>query len=202
MFGALHQHIGFICHVYLNDIVIWSQTLDEHRKNLETILECLCLNKLYCSPKKTDLFCTFLHFLSHYISANGIEANGKKVEKIQNWPLPRCASDVRAFLGLVRYISNFLPALAQHTSVLNSLTTKEAEKDFCSTDTYLSAFNAVKHLVTSREWLTVIDHNNIGSNEIFVSCDASNLCLGVVLTYGELLETVCLVAFKSQQFLS
>lgn len=54
--------------------------------------------------------------------------------------------------------------------------------------------------MTSREWLTVINHNNIDSNEIFVFCDASNLCLGVVLTYEELLETVCPVAFKSQQF--
>ncbi|PSS03898.1 hypothetical protein PHLCEN_2v3942, partial [Hermanssonia centrifuga] len=200
MFSAFRQHIGSICHVYLDDIVIWSQTLEEHRRNVETILQCLRENKLYCSPKKTDLFCTALHFLGHYISAKGIEADRKKVEKILDWPIPRSVSDVRAFLGSVRYISNFLPALARHTAILNSLTTKEAEKDFAWTNTHFVAFKAVKELVTSRECLTVIDHNNLGNNRIFVSCDASDFCSGAVLTYGESPESARPVAFESQQF--
>ncbi|THG94041.1 hypothetical protein EW026_g7348 [Hermanssonia centrifuga] len=199
MFNALRDHIGSICHVYLDDIVIWSQTLDEHRKNVATILACLRQHKLYCSPKKTDLFCLSINFLGHYISANGIEANNKKVEKILDWPIPRSASDVRAFLGLVRYISNFLPALAHHTLILNTLTTKEAEKDFSWTPAHFQAFEAVKLLVTSRECLTVIDHNNLGNNRVFVSCDASDFCTGAVLSYGETPETARPVAFESQQ---
>ncbi|PSR82057.1 hypothetical protein PHLCEN_2v6127 [Hermanssonia centrifuga] len=200
MFNALRKHIGSICHVYLDDVVIWSQSLEEHRRNVETVLQCLRENKLYCSPKKTDLFCLSIHFLGHYISARGIEADGAKVAKILDWPVPRCASDVWSFLGLVRYISNFLPALARHTSVLNSLTTKDAEKDFQWTNAHFMAFEAVKTLVTSRECLTVIDHNNIGNNRIFVSCDASDFCSGAVLTYSESPETARPVAFESQQF--
>ncbi|PSR75496.1 hypothetical protein PHLCEN_2v9100 [Hermanssonia centrifuga] len=101
MFNILREHIRLICHVYLDDIVIWSQTLDEHRKNVATILACLRQNRLYCSPKKTNLFCLSINLLGHYISANKIEANNKKVEKILDWPVPHSASDVRAFLGLV-----------------------------------------------------------------------------------------------------
>ncbi|PSR72503.1 hypothetical protein PHLCEN_2v11626 [Hermanssonia centrifuga] len=199
MFNALRDHIGSICHVYLDDIVIWSETLDEHRRNVATVLECLRRHKLYCSPKKTDLFCISINFLGHYISANGIEADNKKVEKILDWPVPRLASDVRSFLGLVRYISNFLPSLAQHTLILNTLTTKEAEKDFRWTPAHFQAFESVKLLVTSRECLTVIDHNNLGNNKIFVSCDASDFCTGAVLTYGPTPETARPVAFESQQ---
>ncbi|THG92770.1 hypothetical protein EW026_g8249 [Hermanssonia centrifuga] len=199
MFNALRDHIGSICHVYLDDIVIWSETLDEHRRNVATVLECLRRHKLYCSPKKTDLFCISINFLGHYISANGIEADNKKVEKILDWPVPRSASDVRSFLGLVRYISNFLPSLAQHTLILNTLTTKEAEKDFRWTPAHFQAFESVKLLVTSRECLTVIDHNNLGNNKIFVSCDASDFCTGAVLTYGPTPETARPVAFESQQ---
>ncbi|PSR72195.1 hypothetical protein PHLCEN_2v11934 [Hermanssonia centrifuga] len=199
MFNALRDHIGSICHVYLDDIVIWSQTLEEHRQNVATILKCLRKNKLYCSPKKTDLFCLSINFLGYYISANGIEADNKKVEKILDWPVPRSAFDVRSFLGLVRYISNFLPALAQHTLVLNTLTTKEADKDFIWTPAHFDAFEAVKTLVTSRECLTVIDHINMGANRVFVSCDASDRCTGAVLSYGETPETARPVAFESQQ---
>ncbi|THG93879.1 hypothetical protein EW026_g7472 [Hermanssonia centrifuga] len=189
MFNALRQHIGSICHVYLDDIVIWSQTLEEHRRNVATILECLRQHKLYCSPKKTDLFCISMNFLGHYVSADGIQADNAKVEKILDWPVPRSASEVRAFLGLVRYISNFLPALSCHTLVLNTLTTKEADKQFLWTPAHFEAFEAIKTLVTSRECLTVIDHMNLGNNRVFVSCDASNLCTGAVLSYGETPET-------------
>ncbi|THG93543.1 hypothetical protein EW026_g7717 [Hermanssonia centrifuga] len=146
-----------------------------------------------------DLFCVSINFLGHYILATGIEADNKKVEKILDWPVPRSASDVRSFLGLVRYISNFLPSLARHTLVLNTLTTKEADKDFHWTPAHFQAFEAVKLLVTSRECLTVIDHNNLGNNKFFVSCDASDFCTGAVLTYGETPETAHPVAFESQQ---
>ncbi len=94
MFNALCDHIGSICHVYLNDIVIWSQMLEEHRQNVATILECLWKNKLYCLPKKTNLFCLSINFRGHYISANGIEADNKKVEKILDWPVSCSAFDV------------------------------------------------------------------------------------------------------------
>ena len=68
--------------------------------------------------------------MGHHISQKGIEADGKKVEKVLDWPIPRSASEVRGFLGLVHYISNFLPALAKHTQILNTLTMEEAEKSF------------------------------------------------------------------------
>ncbi|THG93880.1 hypothetical protein EW026_g7473 [Hermanssonia centrifuga] len=130
---------------------------------------------------------------------DGIQADNAKVEKILDWPVPRSASEVRAFLGLVRYISNFLPALSCHTLVLNTLTTKEADKQFLWTPAHFEAFEAIKTLVTSRKCLTVIDHMNLGNNRVFVSCDASDLCTGAILSYGETPETARPVAFKSQQ---
>lgn len=52
MFSALRPYIGSICHVYLNDIIIWSNSLSEHIKNIETVLNALRAHRLYCSPKK------------------------------------------------------------------------------------------------------------------------------------------------------
>lgn len=161
MFNALHPYIGRFCHVYLDDIIIWSDNLEEHRKNVATVLTALQKAGLICSPKKTALFCLELDFLGHHISQKGIEADGKKVEKVLDWPIPRSASEVCRFLGLVCYISNFLPALAKHTQILNALTMKEAEKSFVWTNNHTSTFESIKPLVTSRECLTIINHNHV-----------------------------------------
>ncbi|KAJ3480303.1 hypothetical protein NLI96_g8442 [Meripilus lineatus] len=200
MFEALRPLIGKICHVYLDDIIIWSQNLSEHRKNVEAVLLALREHHLYASLKKTTLFAVEIDFLGHHISERGIEADQKKVEKILTWPEPRSSSDVRAFLGLVRYVASFLPNLAEFTSVLTPLTTKESDKCFPTwSASHQTAFDAIKNLVVSRECLTTIDHDNMGNNRIFVACDASDKRTGAVLTYGPTKESARPVAFDSTQ---
>ncbi|TFY77464.1 hypothetical protein EWM64_g6549 [Hericium alpestre] len=200
MVNALRHLIGKICHVYMDDIIIWSQDLAEHERNVASILKALRAASLYCNPKKTDLFCLEVTFLSHHISAASISADKSKVDKILNWPVPKSASDVRSFLGLVCYISAFLPALAEHTAVLTPLTTKEAEKSWPMwTNLHADTFEAIKQLVISCECLTVIDHDNPGNNQIFVTCDASDRRTGACLSFGPTWETARPIAFDSMQ---
>lgn len=149
MFNTLRNYIGLICHVYLDDIIIWSQTLEEHHENVAKVLEALREHSLFCSPKKTSLFCNEIDFLGHHISRRSIKADGKKVDKILDWPVPRCTKDIRTFLGLVRYIANFLPKLADYMSVLTTLTIKEAKENFIWLPQHFAAFEAIKKLVTS-----------------------------------------------------
>jgi len=66
---ALKDYIGKICHVYLDDIIIWSNSLAEHQMNVALILEVLQKAELYCSTKKSTLFTMEIDFLSHHISA-------------------------------------------------------------------------------------------------------------------------------------
>jgi len=82
MTAALHPLIGKICHVYLDDIIIWSSSIEEHIANVEAVLLALREAHLYCSPKKTMLFCTEVTFLGHVISARGVEADASKVSRI------------------------------------------------------------------------------------------------------------------------
>jgi Reverse transcriptase (RNA-dependent DNA polymerase) len=128
--NALRALIGKICHIYLDDIVIWSNSIDEHITNVRKVMEALCQAKLYVNEKKTKLSCYEIKFLGHKISQSGIEADDSKVSKILDWPVPKSASDVRAFLGLVRYLNAFLPHLAMQSEILNCLTTKECEREF------------------------------------------------------------------------
>jgi len=200
MTTALRHLIGKICHVYLDDIIIWSQTLEEHAQNVRSVLLALRAAHLYCSLKKTSLFNTEIDFLGHHISARGIEADTAKVAKILDWPRPRNATEVRAFLGIVRYLSEHLPDVAKHTRILNALTVKAADMVFpVWTEVHEQAFQAIKELVVSPRCLTTIDHDNPGDNKIFLTCDASDYATGAVLSWGPTWKTARPVAFDSAQ---
>ena len=121
MVAALQHLIGKICHVYLDDIVIWSNSVAEHTKHIDLVMKALMAAKLHLNPTKCAFYLLELDFLGHHISACGIEPNSSKVEKILNWPFPKNAIDVCAFLGLVRYVATFLPKLADHTTILTPL---------------------------------------------------------------------------------
>jgi len=129
---ALKEYIGKICHVYLDDIVIWSQPSKEHEVNVGLVLSTLCNASLFCSVNKTHLFCSEIDFLGHHILARGIEADKSKIQKILDWLCPRTSTEVQCFLGLLRYILSFLPRLAKFTSVLSPLTKKDCNKMFLS----------------------------------------------------------------------
>ena len=198
---ALRPYIGKICHVYLDDIVIWSQNLDEHIKNVRIILQALEDAKLYCNPKKTKLFCTEIQFLGHRISAKGIEPDEGKSDRIKNWPTPKSASDVRSFLGLVRYLAAFLPNLAKFTMILNELTRKECDKKFPDwTTKHQDAFNSIKTLVTSSDCLTTIDPRLMPGHKIFVTTDASDTGSGAILSFGPSYHLARPVAYDSRSF--
>ena len=76
------------------------------------IFQALIDAKLYCNKKKTKLFCFRVNFLEHTISQDGIEADEKKAEQIENWPVPTNATETHAFLGLVRYLNAFFTKIS------------------------------------------------------------------------------------------
>ena len=103
--AALQHLIGTICHVYIDDIVIWLNSVQDHIRYMQLVLQALHDASLYLNPKKCWFYQTELDFLGHHISAWGIEANCSKVEKLLNWPIQKSATDVHTFLVLVQYIS-------------------------------------------------------------------------------------------------
>lgn len=199
--SALAPLIRKICHVYMDDIIIWSQNEQEHIDNCRKVMDLLSKARLYLNKRKTQLFCSEVTFLGHKISQAGIEADSDKVSKILDWPRPKSATDVRRFLGLTCYIASFLPHLTVHTRVLNSLTSKECECNFPAwNDDYDNAFQGVKDIVVSRECLMVIDYDNLNENKIFITMDASDTVSGAVLSFGESWESARPVAFDSAPF--
>ncbi|EEB95637.1 hypothetical protein MPER_05358 [Moniliophthora perniciosa FA553] len=177
------------CHIYLDDIIIWSDNFEEHERHLRLILEALRDHRLYCNKKKSEFFLFELHFLGHVISTHGIEPDESKVSRIKNWPTPQCPDDVRAFLGLTRYLASFLRNLAEYTRVLSPLTSLHDHKWPEWNESHSEAFNNIKDLVTSAECLTVIDHDNPVANRIWLTTNASDWRTGAVLSWGPTWET-------------
>ena len=122
--------------------------MNEHEKNVCTILQALCDAWLYVNPDKTHLFCVEIDFLGHGISACGIKADSKKIEHILTWPQPKSASEVHGFLGLICHVAAFLPSLADHAGILTKLTMKDSEQSFLlCTPNYQIVFDTI------RQWL-------------------------------------------------
>jgi hypothetical protein len=80
MTDAFQEFIGKICHVYLDDIIIWLQTVEEHETNTAKVLKALRAANLFCNGTKTTLFSTEISFLRHKISAAGIQADPRKID--------------------------------------------------------------------------------------------------------------------------
>ena len=78
-----------ICINYIDDIIVFSQTLEEHLRNLQTIFDRLKSHNVKLNPKKCNFFQTDIKFLGHIISKDGIRVNPNKVDVLKNHPIPQ-----------------------------------------------------------------------------------------------------------------
>ena len=101
--------------------------------------------KLFCNKKKCKFFLLKLDFLGRHISARGIKLNASKVQRILDWPTPQNSTDVREFLGLVRYLASFLPVLVEQTCILTHH--KGSLIEFRLDALHQAAFEDIKKLV-------------------------------------------------------
>ncbi|GAA5880790.1 hypothetical protein JCM8547_003960 [Rhodosporidiobolus lusitaniae] len=158
---ALRHLIGVCCEAFVDDIIIYSNALEEHEENCRAVLSALRKAGLFCSPKKTDLFTTHTEFLGHVISRQGVQADPSKTEKIKNWSRPSTVKQVRGFLGIVQYLCKFIPGLAEHTAVLTPLTRKGLTRvDHLWGGKEERAFEEIKRIVTSLRVLKPIDQDS------------------------------------------
>ncbi|GAA5981406.1 hypothetical protein JCM10908_004099 [Rhodotorula pacifica] len=198
---ALRHLIGVCCEAFVDDIIIYSNTLKEHKKNCRAVLDALRNAGLFCSRKKTDLFTTRTEFLGHIISRDSLEADRSKVEKIENWPRPRTVSQVRGFLGLVQYLRKFVPGLAEYMSALTPLTKKGlADVKALWGKREEKAFMAIKKIVASLPVLQPLRHDS--DEPIWLMTDASKVGVGAVLLQGTEWQTARPCGFYSRQYIA
>jgi RNase H-like domain found in reverse transcriptase/Reverse transcriptase (RNA-dependent DNA polymerase) len=110
----------FLC-VYLDDLLVFSKTPEEHLQHLKWVLDRLSTSNLKARESKCHFFRRQLNFLGHVVSANGVAPDPAKVETIVNWPKPRSLFEVRSFLGLANYFRRFIKHYAHIAAPLTAL---------------------------------------------------------------------------------
>ena len=123
--SVLKEYIGQFVLVYMDDILIYSSSAEEHVLHVRLVLERLRQNQLFVKRKKCKFMRTELKFLGLIVSDEGIKVDPAKVAAVQDWPRPRNVGDVRAFVGLCTYLRRFVPNFAAMARPLHDLTRKD-----------------------------------------------------------------------------
>ena len=165
-----------ICLIYLDDVIVKSDEFDSHITHLRSVFERIRKANLKLSPKKCVLFQQKVQFLGHIITKDGISTDPKKVEAVQNWPIPRTIKEVRSFLGLCSYYRKFIKSFATVAKPLHQLS--EKSQKFHWDQNCNEAFGTLKQLLTEAPILTYPDPQE----SFILDADASGTGIGAVLS--------------------
>ena len=161
--------------VYLDDILIFSNSVEEHWRHLKITLEWLREAKLYGRIHKCEFLKTRVDYLGFEVSEEGIHASPEKVKAVVEWPKPQTVHDVRSFLGLASYYRKFIHGFSQIAGPLTKLTKskvkwrweKEQEESFLPMKIALATAPVLR--------LPNFDH------QFVVTTDASDVAIGAIL---------------------
>lgn len=193
---ALGELFNSVCVVYLDDIVIYSNSFVQHEKHVRAVLDRLRRAGLYCSPKKTKLFRREVKFLGHWISAEGVKPDDEKIAQIQSWPSPTSPRGVKKFLGTIQWMKKFVWGLQRYVGTLTPLTSsKLATKDFKWGEAKERAFQNIKRIMTSLPCLKNIDYDS--PDPLWLFTDASGSGLGAALFQGKEWKGASPIAYES-----
>ncbi|GBG92241.1 hypothetical protein CBR_g54784 [Chara braunii] len=163
--------------VYLNDILVYSRTLEEHLRHLRDVLDRLRRHGFYAKLSKCRFAQHKVDFLGHYVSNQGLHMDDAKITAIAEWPAPTSAKQLRNFLGLTSYYNNFIRGYARYSYVLTfTLLWKNPPKAW--TPLHEDAFLALKKAVTYASVLHLPDFDR----PFILTTDASDFSIGAVFS--------------------
>ena len=112
------------CLVYLDDIIIFSTTVEQHLSRLRDVLARLKKAGLKLKPSKCHILKKCVHYLGHIVSADGVNVDDDKIKCIVEWPTPVNLEELRRILGIASYYRKFIKGFAHIAAPLHALTEK------------------------------------------------------------------------------
>lgn len=180
--------------VYLDDILIYSENMTDHRKHVREVLRRLRKHGLFARADKCDWHKDTVEYLGYILSPEGLTMAKDKIETILDWPEPRKIKDIQSFLGFANFYRRFIDRYSEITVPLTRLTRKDTPWNFDSA--CRDSFNTLKQAFTTA---LVLTHYRPDA-QLVVETDASDYALAAILSIytddGELHP----IAFHSRTF--
>lgn len=171
---------GIHCMVYLDDVIVFSASLDEHILKLRTIFDRLRMTNLKLQLDKSEFLRKEVMYLGHTITKDGLKPNDDKITAVLNYPIPRTTTEIKSFLGLIGYYRRFIKDFAKITKPLTACLKKRNK--IIVDKNYIDAFDKCKELLTNTPLLQYPDFDKT----VILTTDASNVALGAVLSQGQI----------------
>ncbi|GBG74708.1 hypothetical protein CBR_g19113 [Chara braunii] len=174
-----HDYLDKFIIVYLDDILIFSKTVEEHVAHLDKVLSLLRQHKFKINGEKCEFGRTRVLYLGHEISAEGLKPDDAKVASIRDWPRPQSVTEMRSFLGMTSYYRTFVKNYSMVAAPLTDLTRLDTPWEW--TDECEAAFRHLKHALTHYEVLKLPDPDK----PFIVTTDASQYGIDAVIAQLE-----------------
>jgi hypothetical protein len=161
--------------VFIDDILVYSKSEDEHTKHLHTVLQRLRDHHLYAKFSKCDFWLREIKFLGHTILQDEIAVDPEKVQEVMDWKPPTTVRQIQSFLGLAGYYRRFIPDFSRIAKPMTELLKKGVKFDWgqkCE-----DSFHTLRRHLTTTPVLAQRD--NTKSFDVY--CDATGTGLGCVL---------------------
>ncbi|MFN7739640.1 MAG: reverse transcriptase domain-containing protein, partial [Cyanobacteriota bacterium] len=186
----LRAYIGRFVIVYLDDILIYSKTKEEHMEHLERVLKILQEKELYAKGSKCDLFKNKVHFLGFIVEDSQIQTDPEKVKVMRDWKVPETVRELRSFLGLCNFYRKFVQGFSTWAKPLtNILKSTEFEKRYGRPFTKtapvqlepkeVEAVNYLKKALTEAPVLVIYDPDK--PTEVWADASKENQTVGAAL---------------------
>ena len=123
--NVLRQHLDIFIMIYLDDIMVYSETLQEHKLHVGKVLAALTKADLWVKPEKTEFHKQEIEFLGFIMGKDGIKMDPKKVEAVTTWPTPKSVKDIQSFLGFANFYWRFIKDYSKEAEPLTQMTRKD-----------------------------------------------------------------------------
>ena len=161
---------------YLDDILIFSRSIEEHESHVRRVLQILRDNQLSAKPEKSQFFMETVKFLGHVVSEQGIEPDPGKIKAVSEWPSPTCIKELQSFLGLAGYYRRFVKNFARIASPMTELLKKDTPYSW--SEQCEQAFQSLKNRLITAPILVAPDPDK----SFRIHSDASQHTIGAVLS--------------------
>lgn len=180
MNAVLRESIGERCFVYMDDILVMGETLEEHHRQLREVFGQLRKYNIKIEPDKCEFLKLELTYLGHVVTAQGVKPDQKKIQAVTDFPLPKSPKDIKSFLGLAGYYRKFIDKFSAIARPLTELLKKDTEWKW--TDTEQVSFELLKQKLTQVPVLQYPDF----TQPFILTTDASGYAIGAILSQGKL----------------